>query len=296
MDIHPIGNGHINDTYIVKTPAKDYILQRIQKDLNISHLEHNYHLYSEAFDREDFIYPKWIKTLVGDYYYVDEEEYAWRMYPYTESDRIDAPLTKEILYAYGKGLARLHNAFQRIEGNIEPLYPHLHDLKFYYQKYTQVIISDDSIRTFRVPQVESRIKMLSETFLTPKEEHKAIIHADTKLSNILFKDGQVIGFIDFDTIMQGPVTLDIADAIRSCIQNGKIEKHVADSLVEGYISLCDTSRAEDVKNNLWHDFNRINFELALRYYIDVVSGENYFKDKEPVYKLERAKALITTII
>ena len=296
MDIHPIGNGHINDTYIVKTPAKDYILQRIQKDLNISHLEHNYHLYSDALDREDFIYPKWIKNLVGDYYYVDEEEYAWRMYPYTESDRIDAPLTKEILYAYGKGLARLHNAFQRIEGNIEPLYPHLHDLKFYYQKYTQIITSDDSIRTFRVPQVESRIKMLSETFLAPKEEQKAIIHADTKLSNILFKDGQVIGFIDFDTIMQGPVTLDIADAIRSCIQNGKIEKRVADSLVEGYISLCDTSRAEDVKNNLWHDFNRIIFELALRYYIDVVSGENYFKDKEPVYKLERAKALITTII
>ena len=296
LEINPLGSGHINDTYIVKTKECDYVLQRIQKDMNISHLEHNYSLYSEVLDREGLIYPKWIKTFGGEYYYIDEEEYAWRMYPYVESDRIDAPLTKEILYAYGKGLARLHNAFQRIEGDIEPLYPHLHDLKFYHQKYTQIITSDDKKSTFREPQVESQIKILSEIDISPDEVSNAIIHADTKLSNILFKDGQVIGFLDFDTVMPGPVTLDIADAIRSCIQNGKIEKHAADSLVDGYISLCDTGRDEEVKNNLWRDFNKLCFELALRYYIDAISGENYFKDREPAYKVERAKALLATII
>lgn len=296
LDIHPVGNGHINDTYIIKTQTQDYVLQRIQKEMNVLYLEHNYSLYSEALDRDGLIYPKWMKTQGGDYYYVDEEEYAWRMYPYVESDRIDAPLSKEMLCEYGKGLARLHNAFQMIEGDVEPVYPHLHDLKFYHEKYTQIITSDDSISSFRDDQIESRIKTLSETFLSHKEEHIAIIHGDTKLSNILFKNGQLIGFLDFDTVMQGPVTLDIADAIRSCIQNGKIDKEAADSLVEGYISLCDTSRAEEVKNNLWRDFDRLCFELALRYYIDAISGENYFKDKEPAYKVERAKALLYSII
>ena len=294
--INPLSSGHINDTYIVKTKESDYVLQRIQEGMSIAHLEHNYTLYSEVLDRDNLLYPKWMKTMDGNYYYIDEEEYAWRMYPYVESDRIDAPLTKEILYAYGKGLARLHNAFQRIEGDIEPLYPHLHDLKFYHQKYTQIITSDDKKSTFREPQVESQIKILSEIYISPDEVSNAIIHADTKLSNILFKDGQVIGFLDFDTVMKGPVTLDIVDAIRSCIQNGKIEKHAADSLVDGYISLCDTGRAEEVKNNLWRNFNKLWFELALRYYIDAISGENYFKDREPAYKVERAKALLATII
>ncbi len=293
IDMSLLGEGHINDTYIVKTKESDYVLQRIQKEMNISHLEHNYALYSEVLDREGLIYPKWMKTMDGSYYYIDEEEYAWRMYPYTQSDRINTPLTKEILYAYGKGLARLHNAFQSIEGDVKPLYPHLHDLKFYHQKYTQIITSDDKKSSFRELQVESRIKTLSEIYLSSDEVSNTIIHADTKLSNVLFKDGQVIGFLDFDTVMQGPVTLDIADAIRSCcIQNGKIDKEAANYLVEGYISISDVRRVEDVKNNLWHDFNKLCFELSLRYYIDAVSGENHFKDKEPAYKLERAKALL----
>ncbi|SEP54624.1 Ser/Thr protein kinase RdoA involved in Cpx stress response, MazF antagonist [Lachnospiraceae bacterium NE2001] len=297
IDVSILREGHINDTYIVRTSSHEFILQRIQKEMNISHLEHNYSLYSEALDRDNLLYPKWMKTLDGSRYYIDEKQDAWRMYPYIECERTHSPLSKELLYTFGEGLARLHNALQMIEGDVEPLYPHLHDLKLYYQKYTQIIASDDNINTFREPQVESRIKTLSEIYISPEEEPKAIIHADTKLSNILFKDGQVIGFLDFDTVMPGPVTLDIADAIRSCcIQNGKIDKEAANYLVEGYISISDERRVEEVKNNLWHDFNKLCFELSLRYYIDAVSGENHFKDKEPAYKLERAKSLLEIII
>ena len=294
--INPLSSGHINDTYIVKTKESDYVLQRIQEGMSIAHLEHNYTLYSEVLDRDNLLYPKWMKTMDGNYYYIDEEEYAWRMYPYIECDRISTPLSKEMLYAYGEGLAKLHSALQKITEEPVPIYQHLHDTHFYYQKYKKLIISDKFSESLRDMQIEKQLEQLSELYLFPEKERQSVIHADTKLSNVIFKDGRVIGFIDFDTIMQGSVTLDIADAIRSCIQNGKKEMHAVDSLVDGYISLCDTSRAEDVKNNLWHDFNRINFELALRYYIDAISGENYFKDREPAYKVERAKALLDSII
>ena len=93
--INPLSSGHINDTYIVKTKESDYVLQRIQKDMSIAHLEHNYTLYSEVLDRDNLLYPKWMKTMDGNYYYIDEEEYAWRMYPYIECDRISTPLSKE---------------------------------------------------------------------------------------------------------------------------------------------------------------------------------------------------------
>ena len=297
IEVAVLGEGHINDTYMVKTASREYVLQRIQKNMNISNLEYNYSLYYEVLNKYNIEYPKWLKLRDGSHYYIDEDSNAWRMYPYIESDAIHQPMSVDMLYSYGQGLAKLHSAFRDIKKKLIPIYPHLHELKYYYLKYTNLIASDNNIKSLRDMQIEKQIEQISEQFFIPEEERQSIIHADTKLSNVLFKDGQVIGFIDFDTIMHGPVTVDIADAIRSCcIQNGKIDNDAANSLVEGYISLCDESEAKEVQNNLWHDFNKLCFELALRYYIDAVSEENYFKDKEPAYKLERAKALIDSLI
>ena len=297
LDIKPQSSGHVNDTYIVKTAECDYVLQRVQKGMHISHLEHNYSLYSEVLDKCGLVYPKWMKDCDGKHFYIDQETDAWRMYPYIESDMTKEPLSGEMLYAYGEGIAKMHAAFREIDGEVEPVYPHLHDLAFYLQKHRRLITSDSSQKSFRDSELEKQIELLGERFGDISEECQDIIHSDTKLSNVLFKEGQVLGFIDFDTITKGPVTIDIADAIRSCcIKDGKLDKEAADCLINGYTDLCDAGIAEEVKNNLQRDFEKICFELALRYYIDAISGENYFKDKEPAYKLERAKSLIESII
>ena len=297
LEVKPQGSGHINDTYIVKTAACDYVLQRIQKDMDVSHLEHNFSLYSEVFDRCDLEYPKWMKDCDGNHFYIDENNDAWRMYPYIECDEISGPLSKDLLYAYGEGIARMHEAFRIIEGEIEAVYPKLLDLGFYHQKYSKLIISDNTINAFRDEEIEKKIDLALELFSASDEGRQAIIHADTKLPNVLYKDGRVIGFIDFDTIMQGPIAVDVADAIRSCcIQDGKLDREKAGYLVEGYISLSDDRTAEEVKSNLQYTFRKLCFELALRYYIDAISGENYFKDKEPAYKVERARTLLMTVL
>lgn len=321
LEINPLGAGHINDTYIVKTVACDYVLQRIQKGMNISYLEHNYALYSDVLDKCNLLYPKWMMNQDGNHYFIDENSNAWRMYQYIEGDVLSQPLTKNILHSFGEGLARLHHAFRMITEKPIAIYPNLGDLNHYYKKYNKIVTMDNESNSFRNLQIEERIELLSERFLSCseipdsdeltdltafhdgtaihslKKERQTIIHADTKLSNVLFKDGNVIGFIDFDTIMLGNITADISDAIRSsCIKNGKPDKEDVDSLVDGYLSVSDAETAEEVTNNLQHDFNKQCFELALRYYIDLVSEENHFKDKEPYEKLERVKILLGTII
>lgn len=321
LEINPLGAGHINDTYIVKTVACDYVLQRIQKGMNISHLEHNYALYSDVLDKCNLLYPKWMMSQDGNHYFIDENSNAWRMYPYIEGDVLSQPLTKNMLHSFGEGLARLHHAFRMITEKPIAIYPNLGDLNHYYQKYNKIVTMENVSNSFRDSQIEEQIEQLSKHFLehnessdsdeltdlpafhdgtaihSLKKERQTIIHADTKLSNVLFKDGNVIGFIDFDTIMLGTITADISDAIRSCcIKNGKPDKEDVDSLVDGYLSVSDAETAEEVTNNLQHDFNKQCFELALRYYIDLVSEENHFKDKEPYEKLERVKILLGTII
>ena len=56
ISISPIEAGHINDTYLVKTKENMFILQRIQKAIDILKLEYNYELYSKAFNEVGFLY------------------------------------------------------------------------------------------------------------------------------------------------------------------------------------------------------------------------------------------------
>ena len=68
------------------------------------------------------------------------------------------------------------------------------------------------------------------------ENHRTVIHGDTKLANIIFRDGKIFAFIDYDTIMTGSILDDLADCIRSCcIVNGVFDRDTAEMIVKGYI-------------------------------------------------------------
>ena len=115
ISISPIEAGHINDTYLVKTKENMFILQRIQKAIDILKLEYNYELYSKAFDEVGFLYPKWIRSKTGELFYTDTNGYSWRMYPFVEGDILSTPLSDRNLYSLGQGLAKMHLRVARKE-------------------------------------------------------------------------------------------------------------------------------------------------------------------------------------
>ena len=46
--IEAVSEGHINDTFFVKTPVVRYVLQRLQRKMDPVKLLYNYELYSEV--------------------------------------------------------------------------------------------------------------------------------------------------------------------------------------------------------------------------------------------------------
>ena len=52
------GDGHINDTYLVRSKKGSFVLQRIQRGVDLSKLKHNYDLYSPVFNEAGWLYPK----------------------------------------------------------------------------------------------------------------------------------------------------------------------------------------------------------------------------------------------
>ncbi|MBO6090307.1 MAG: aminoglycoside phosphotransferase family protein [Lachnospiraceae bacterium] len=282
--------GLINDTFLVGAEGKMYVVQRLNRNMNADFLEFNYGLYSKACEENNWLYPKWIKDSEGDYFYTDSDDDKWRMYPFISCEILEKPLSKERLFSLGQGLARMHEIFDSIDDKPKAVYPMLHDLSHYYDEYKRVISENQEERD---EELEKKIDDKIDAMLNVKLDTSSVIHADTKLSNILFDNGKVVGSIDMDTIMSGSVLEDIADSIRSsCVSGDRFDRESAEEIIKGYINF---SSKKDIQNNLPPVFNKICFELALRYYTDSLSEEKYFRETYPGYCRERAMSLLNTL-
>ena len=308
--IEAVSEGHINDTFFVKTPVVRYVLQRLQRKTDPVKLLYNYELYSEVCEANRLLYPKWMRNVNGTYFYTDAEGQLWRMYPYIDAETLQAPLTKEQLFACGQGLGNLHQVLAGLAAEPKPVYPILHDLAEYYARYRKLLAEGPLHAENRKAAIEEQIRERIGLFLAEnvtaaiergeqppvqvKDSNSSdirVIHGDAKLSNILFRDGSVVGMLDWDTVMTGSASEELADCIRSCCVNrGSFDRAAADELAAGYQS--GMPGAEAVLSHLPKAFDKINFELALRYYTDAISKVKVFKERYPGYRLERVRELL----
>lgn len=290
LSIRPFGDGHINDTFLVRTQEESYICQHIRKEMNVAALERNFYAYANACKGEKWLFPEWMRTKDGEYYYTDLQGDHWRMYPYLVGDVLEPPLTKEQLFECGKGLARMHGILRGICVKPLAVYPHLHDLAYYYDDYCSLIERKTLLREeCRDSDMEEVIRVKIGEYLELPLDRSRIVHGDAKLGNILFREGVVVGFLDLDTIMQGSLLEDVADCIRSCcIVEGRLDEAAAGKLMEGYLQSDERFLSEEEKKLLPKVIGKICFELALRYYTDCISKNPKFRVNFPGYRLEKA--------
>ena len=96
--------------------------------------------------------------------------------------------------------------------------------------------------------------------------------------------------------MMGSLAEDVADCVRSCcVSDGRFSASAAKRLLEGYQSSASQDTVEDVKLKLPEVFNKINFELGLRYYTDAISQNKKFRGADPRLLLEKARMRLETI-
>ncbi len=296
LSVRLLSGGNINESFLIETGEERYVLQRLQKDMDLEKLEHNYRLYSAALKRRGWAYPVWLKNCDGSYFYTDCDGGTWRMYAYIEGDIPEPPLSNETLYACGRGLAEMHAIMRELPEQPKAVYPHLHDLKRYYDNYFMLLSGGELRGENRDPYLETLIDAGINEMLSVQPDCGSVIHGDPKLQNILFRDGTVIGFLDMDTVMMGSLAEDVADCVRSCcVENGRFSASAAKRLLEGYQSVALQETAEEIISELPEVFNKINFELGLRYYSDAISNDKNFRDSDPKALLEKARMRLETI-
>ena len=298
-DISKLYGGHINQSLLIRAGTCKYVLQCLSpaiKGESLRDLESNYIAYREACEADAPVAdsspcgwecPEWIDDRDGQFFHKDMQGKIWRLYRYIDGDA----LTPGEPYEAGLALGRIHRILKNCDpGDIHPVFPNLHNLKHYYEEY----LTTECVRSKRDPELEDVIEQNATEMLGIPVLTDSVIHGDAKVSNMIMRDGHVVGFIDLDTIMTGSVFDDIADCTRSCCVDenyNSVPDKVA-SLLNGYSEATGMEITNEVAETAEYNLIKNIFMLGLRYYTDYLAGNKYFVESMPGDNLKKARRLL----
>ena len=133
-----------------------------------------------------------------------------------------------------------------------------------------------------------------------------IIHADPKISNVLFDtvSGKGKCVIDLDTIMPGTLLYDYGDMVRSYTnnkneddptENNIFNKEIYDLLTKGFLSSIKDQLTSVEMDNLAYSAKVVIYIQALRFMTDYLNGNIYYKTNHPLQNFNRAKNQINLL-
>ena len=314
--VEALGEGFINDTFVVKTSgsAPNYILQRKNHIVfpDVPGMMDNIKAVTEHIKAKVTDPMRETLTVVpatdGKLYHKDGENY-WAVcifIPDTVTyDRADSTA---LAYQGGVGIGRFQALLSDFTSPLNETIKGFHNIRWRFEQWDATIAADPAGRVKDLQEeiewVESRREeMLSfwskvETGEIPTH----VTHNDTKISNILFDKptGNVLCAIDLDTVMSSTSLNDFGDAIRSytntgaeddkCLDNVEMSIDMFRAYAEGYLSEQRDSMCASEKEWLAFAGRYITFEQVLRFLMDYIDGDKYYKIAYPDHNLVRTRA------
>ncbi len=128
-----------------------------------------------------------------------------------------------------------------------------------------------------------------------------VTHNDTKISNILFdKQGNILCVIDLDTVLNSTCLNDYGDAIRSYanagleddenLNNVYLNMPIFEAYTKGYLSEAKSFLTPIEKEYLAFSAKYLTYEQALRFLMDYINGDTYYRVKNNKHNLIRTQA------
>lgn len=315
--IRPLGEGFINDTYIVTTvgSSPDYILQRKNHNIfpNVPAMMENIvnvsnHIKGKVADpmREALTV---IFTQAGLPYYRDEENNFWAVcLLIADTITYSVAETPALAFQGGVGIGRFQTLLSDFTTPLSETIKGFHNIRWRFQQWDEALAKNAAGRKASLAREISWIETRREEMLAfwSLVENGTIptrvTHNDTKISNILFDKatGEVLCAIDLDTVMSSTSLNDFGDAIRSYTNTGAEDERdlskVSMSLemfkayAEGYLSQRKGSLTQSELDHLAFSARYITYEQVLRFLMDYIDGDKYYKTNAPDHNLARTHA------
>ena len=315
--------GNVNHTYKVNyirddgsgmAKIKSYLVQRVntyafQKPLelmaNIDKVTEYIHGHFPTVKCLHFHH-----TVERNNYLMDKDGF-WRLSNYVPSVTFNSCEDLEIVRSAGQAFGDFQMMLSEFDAS--SLYytiPDFHNTRKRYEKLKADMAEDPCGRVAEVREeldwllsVEDEACQLTDLY-EAGELPLRVTHNDTKINNVLFDEESLkpLVVIDLDTVMPGLVGHDFGDAIRFAAnfveedspeaEKAGLNLNIYWAFAEGFLKETAPTLTEAEAETLGNSCFALACELSTRFLDDYITGDKYFKIKNPKHNLTRTRCQI----
>jgi Ser/Thr protein kinase RdoA (MazF antagonist) len=318
--VEQLGEGFINDTFIVKTvgDSPNYLLQRKNKNIfkDVPSMMENILKVTTHIKKKVIAHGgdplRQALTVVpatdGKLYHQDDEGEYWAVCIFiNDTIAYQTAETPELAFQGGKGIGLFQSMVADLKEPLTDILPGFHNIRYRFDQWDAVLAKNPVGRKASVAKeiewVESRRNEMLDFWklVETGEIPTRVTHNDTKINNILFdKQGNVLCVIDLDTVLNSTVLNDYGDAMRSYTNTGleddenldnvSMDLAIFEGFTRGYLSQTLSFLNEKELEYLAFSAKYITYEQVLRFLMDYIDGDNYYKTKSKEHNLQRTRS------
>lgn len=323
-DLEPLGNGNVNDSYLVVcegSPLQRFVLQRLNRTVFLrpelvmanmiavgEHVEARLNQGCALLAERRWEHPRVLLSRGEGRPWVEREGGFWRLITFIESSRsFDVVASAEQAREVGFGLGVFHHLISDLPpAGLADTLEGFHVTPRYLEHYDAVLANEPaalgSEELHCLAFVEERRDFASvlEEARDSGQLRLRPIHGDPKVNNVMMEagSGRACALVDLDTVKPGLIHYDIGDCLRSCCnplgeETADLESVCFDvalcrEVLSGYLAAASGFLTAADYDHLYVAMRLISFELGLRFFSDHLAGNVYFRTDRPGHNLQRA--------
>lgn len=288
-EVSPLGNGLINQTFLVATKGRQLVLQRLAPIFSPV-INENIAAVTRALAAAGLVTPHLVPNRDGRLWVdLGDEEGVWRMQTFVAGTSFDKVQSTAQARSAGGLVARFHRAVDGLEHTFVGLRVGVHDTAKHLTRLREALARHPTHRLIdHVLPVAEAILTCAANLPALPDLPPRVCHGDLKLNNILFQgihpptSEQALCLIDLDTVGPMPLAYELGDAWRSwCNRSGEdapqatIDLDVLRASFEGYAEGIGRDLTGLERQALLGGVEWISLELASRFAADALY-ESYF--------------------
>ncbi len=319
------GNGHINDTYLGlyrhQGQLRRFVHQRLNHEVfkdppavmeNIERVTRHLHEKLEAAGERE--HRRKALTLVptrsGASFHRDQEDNVWRTYHFVEDTRSHESIESPAL---AREAGRSFGFFQSLlidlpSPRLPETIPGFHHTPHRFRRF-QEVLSQDLLNRATSATADVKFALEQESIVhrlldlhRQGQIPERVTHNDTKINNLLLdrRTGEGVCVIDLDTVMPGLTLYDFGDLVRTAtsptpederdLSKVRMRMPLFQALAGGYLEGTRRFLTTTERRLLAFSGRLITFEIGLRFLIDYLEGDVYFKIHREGQNLDRCRS------
>jgi Ser/Thr protein kinase RdoA (MazF antagonist) len=297
----PLGDGHINDTWLVTTPGRRLVLQRVNERVFpepralmrkvvavLRHIE---------LGRGAVAVPALVPTRRGEPCCDLGADGLWRLWQYQEGTRTlpqldNAAQARAAAWTFGS----FQLALRDLPGEVPDPIPGFLQLGHYLARLDAALTAcEPEAAAAEVVRAVTTRRDLATLF----GDRDRLIHGDCKVDNVLFhaRRDEVACVIDLDTVMWGHWAWDFGDLVRSAAATrgaraAEFSLERFGAAVGGFVGCGAIGRDVDA---LVLAPRYVGLMLAVRFLTDHLEGDRYFRVRARGENLRRARQQLALV-